>query len=121
MEPWNDRVQRSKYSKIVRGAWWKIYRKWPKKEWNVLLTGYRLGRQDEKVTRSSGAGIDDVFNSNWEHFQQMSFLESTPKINSPLSTLDKCEITPPASYKSRPSQESGARALINPLPTTKYK
>ena len=49
MEPWNDRVE------------WK-------KEWNVLLTPYRCERQAEKVTRSSGAGIDDVCDSNWEHF-----------------------------------------------------
>ena len=40
--------------------------------------------------------MDDVFDSIWEHFQQMTFLESTPETNSPLSTLDKCEITPPA-------------------------
>ena len=39
-----------------------------KKKWNVLLTPYRHERQAEKVTRSSGAGIDDVFDSNWEHF-----------------------------------------------------
>ena len=70
-----------------------------KKEWNVLLTRYRRERQAEKVTRSSGAGIDHVFDSNWEHFQQMTFLESTPETNSPLSALGKCEITPPAPKK----------------------
>ena len=93
------------------------------KEWNVLLTRYRRGRQAEKVTKSSGAGIDDVFDSNWEHFQQITFLESTPETNSPLSALDKCEITHAKSLKLlkkvtlelhciSPSQ----RALINPLP-----
>ena len=29
----------------------------------------------------------------------MTFLESTPETNSPLSTLDKYEITPPATQK----------------------
>ena len=69
----NDRVQRSKYftcidSKIVRAVWRKVYRRWHKKGWNVLLRCYRRERQAEKVTRSSGAGIDDVFDSNWESF-----------------------------------------------------
>ena len=77
----------------------------------------------EKIIRSSGAS--EVFDSNWEHFQQMTFLESTPETNSPLGTLDKSEITPPAPKKSKASQESDARAacilpsqraLINPLP-----
>ena len=40
------------------------------KKKNVLLTRYRRERQAEKVTRSSGAGIDDVFDSNWEQFNK---------------------------------------------------
>ena len=89
-----------------------------------FLTRYRHERKAEKVIRSIPTGIDDVFDSNWEHFQQMVFLRSTPGINSPLSTLDKCEITPPAPKKSEASQEKDARAalyiapqraLINPL------
>ena len=83
-----------------------------KKEWNVLLTSYRRERQAEKVRRSSGAGIDDAFDSNWEHFQQMTFFESTPETNLPSSTLDKCEITPPAPKKYKASQESDARAAL---------
>ena len=53
-----------------------------KKEWNVLLTCYRHERQPEKVTRSSRAGIDNIFDSTWENFQQMTFCESTPETNS---------------------------------------
>ena len=83
-----------------------------KKEWNVFLTRYRHERQTEKVTRSTPSGIDDVFDSNWEHFQRTAFLKSTPGINSPLSTLDKCEITPPVPKKSKASQESDARAAL---------
>ena len=56
--------------------------------------------------------MDDVFDPNWEHFQQMAFLKSTPETNSPLSTLDKCEITPPALKNSKASQESDARAAL---------
>ena len=82
------------------------------KEWNVFLTRYRHERQAEKVTRSSLTGIDNVFDSNWEHFQQMAFLKSMPGINSPLSTLDKCEITPPTPKTSKPSQDSDARASL---------
>ena len=39
----------------------------------------------------------------------MTFCESTPETNSPQSTLDKCEITPPACKKS---QESDGRAAL---------
>ena len=42
----------------------------------------------------------------------MTFLKSTPETNSPLSTLDKCEITPPAPKKSKASQESDARTAL---------
>ena len=42
----------------------------------------------------------------------MTFVEYTPGTNSPLGTLDKCEITPPARKKSKTSQESDARATL---------
>ena len=93
MEPWNHRVQRLKYLTCIdSNNLEEVDKKFTeddiKEEWNVLLTHYRRERQAEKVARSAGAGTDDVFDSNWEHFQQMTFLESTPETNSPLSTLD---------------------------------
>ena len=42
----------------------------------------------------------------------MTFLESTPETNSSLSTLDKCEIRPPAPKKSKAPQESDTRASL---------
>ena len=51
-----------------------------------LLIRYRRERQAEKVSRSSWPGIDDVFNSDWGHFQQMVFLESTPETDLSMST-----------------------------------
>ena len=94
MEPWSHRVQRLKYLTCIDSNNLEEFDETfteddIKEEWNVLLTHYRRERQAEKVARSSGAGIDDVFDSNWEHFQQMTFLESTPETNSPVSTLDK--------------------------------
>ena len=84
-----------------------------KKEWNVLLTRYRKERQAEKTSRSSGVGVDDVFNSSWEHFEHMAFLETTPDTDSAMSTLDKSDdTTPPAPKKSKSSQESEARAAL---------
>ena len=84
-----------------------------KKEWNVLLKRYRKERQAEKTSRSSGARVDDVFNSSWEHFEHMAFLETTPETDSAMSTLDKSDdTTPPAPKKSKSSQESEARAAL---------
>ena len=94
METWNHRVQRLKYLTCIDSNNLEEFDETfteddIKEEWNVLLAHYRRERQSEKVARSSGAGINDVFDSNWEHFQQMTFLESTPETNSPMSTLDK--------------------------------
>ena len=86
-----------------------------KKEWNALLTRYRKERQLEKASRSSEAGIDDIYDSKWEHehFHKMEFLESTPEADIALSTLDKpLNETPPASKKSKTSSESDARAAL---------
>ena len=84
-----------------------------KEEWNSLTTRYRKERQAEKVSRSSGAGLDDVFNSSWEHFEQMAFLETTPETDPTISTLKRSiETTPPAPKKSKNSQESEARAAL---------
>ena len=84
-----------------------------KKEWNVLLTRYRKERQAEKTSRSSGAGVDDDFNSSWEHFEHMAFLETTPETDSTMSTLDKSDdTTPPALKKFKSSQESEARTAL---------
>ena len=71
-----------------------------KKEWNSLLTRYRKERQAEKTSRSSGAGVDDVFNSSWEHFERITFFETTPETDPVMSTLGKsAETTPPAPKK----------------------
>ena len=91
MEPWiieyrDWNISRASIQKLCEEFDEKFTEDDIKKEWNVLLTRYRRERQAEKVTRSSGAGIDDVFDSNWKRFQQMTFLESTPETNSPLST-----------------------------------
>ena len=70
-------------------------------------------RQAEKKSRSSGAGVNDVFNSSWEHFEHMAFLETIPEADSAMSTLDKSDdTTPPAPKKSKSSQESEARAAL---------
>ena len=72
-----------------------------------------IKRQAEKTSRSSGAGVDDVFNSSWEYFEHMAFLKTTPEIDSAMSTLDKSDDkTPPAPKKSKSSQESEARAAL---------
>ena len=84
-----------------------------KKEWNSLLTRYRKERQAKKTSRSSGAGVDDVFNSSWEYFQHMTFLETTPENDPLMSTLGKsAETAPPVPKKTKPSQESEASAAL---------
>ena len=46
-------------------------------------------------------------------FNKWHSLNLHQKNNSPLSTLDKCEITPPAPKKSKASQESDGKAALH--------
>ena len=48
------------------------------------------------MSKSSGAGAANVVNSNWEHYQQMLFLELTPETDSTVCTLNDEGVTPPA-------------------------
>ena len=52
-----------------------------KKEWNTLSTYYKREKQKELLSKPSGAGTDQVFKSNWEHLDQMVFLETTPDVD----------------------------------------
>ena len=79
-----------------------------KKEWNSLLTHYKREKQSEVTSRPSGAGTDDIFNSNWEHFDQMEFLEATPQTDSSINTLEQEILTPPVAKRSRLSKKSDA-------------
>ena len=84
-----------------------------KKEWNSLLTRYRKERQTKKTSRSSEAGVDDVFNFSLEHFEHMTFLETTSETDPAMSTLGKsAKTTPPAPKKSKHSRERKARAAL---------
>ena len=69
-----------------------------KKEWNILSTYYKREKQKELLSKPSGAGTDQVFKSNWEHLDQMLFLETTPDVNDSLNTLkqDKNLKSPPS-------------------------
>ena len=109
----NRDIRRSLLEKLRESLDEKFTEEDIKKEWNALLTRYRKERQLEKASRSSGAGIDDIYDSKWEHFHQIEFLESTPEADIALSTLDKpLDETPPASKKSKTSSESDARAAL---------
>ena len=69
---WNHGMIEYRDPNIQRGLIQKLCEEFNKKftkddiknEWNVLLTRYRRQRQAEKATRLSGAGIDDLFDSN---------------------------------------------------------
>ena len=69
-----------------------------KKELNTLSTYYKREKQKELLSKPSGAGTDQVFKSNWEHLDQMLFLETTPDVNDSLNTLkqDKNLKSPPS-------------------------
>ena len=84
-----------------------------KREWHNMLTRYKREKNSENNSRKSGTGIDDVFSSTWEHFNQMSFLESNPECDASISTLDDSrESTPPAPKKAKSSKDTSQDAKI---------
>ena len=84
-----------------------------KKEWNTLSTYYKREKQKELLSKPSGAGTDQVFKSNWEHLDQMVFLETTPDVDDSLNTLEQDEnLKLPPSKKAKSSQESDAKAAL---------
>ena len=83
-----------------------------KREWHNLLTRYRREKNSENNSRASGTGIDEVFSSTWEHFDQMSFLELTPECDTSISTLDD-SFEPPAPKKSKSNKETSQDAKMS--------
>ena len=94
---WNHRmveyrdgnIRRSLIQKLVEQFDEKFTEEDVKKEWNSLLTHYKREKQSEVTSRPSGASTDDIFNSNWEHFDQMEFLEATPETDLSIITLEQ--------------------------------
>ena len=69
-----------------------------------------------------GASIDKVFSSDWEHFQQMTFLKSTPETDLSISSpLDQGNTKPSAPKKSKASQESNVKAALYPSPAKSFE
>ena len=104
-------IRRSLTQKLVEQFDEKFTEEDIKKEWNSLLTHYKHEKQSEVTSRPSGADTDDIFNSNWEHFDQMEFLEATPETDSFINTLEQEILTPPVAKRSRLSKESDATDL----------
>ena len=84
-----------------------------KKECNTLSTYFKQEKQKELLSKPSVAGTDQVFKSNWEHLDQMVFLETTPHVDDSLSTLEQDEnLKSPPSKKAKSFQESDAKAAL---------
>ena len=109
MVEYRDRnIRRSLIQKLVEQFDEKFTEEDIKKEWNSLLTHYKREKQSEVTSRPSGAGTDDIFNSNWEHIDQMEFLEATRETDSSINTLEQEILIPLVAKRSRLSKESDA-------------
>ena len=92
-----------------------------KKDRNTLSTYHKREKQKELLSKPSGAGTDQVFKLNWEHLDQMVFLETMPHVDDSLNTLKQDEnLKSLPSKKAKSSQESDAKdalwtALANSL------
>lgn len=63
------------------------------------------------------ASIDEVLNSDWEHFQQIVFLESTPETELFISSpLDEGDIKPPVPKKLKVFNKATRKLHCTPPP-----
>ena len=84
-----------------------------KRKWHNLLTRYKREKNSENNSRKSGTGIDDVFSSTWEHFDQINCFESNPACDASISTFDDSrESTPPAPKKAKSSKDASQDTKI---------
>ena len=114
MVEYRDRnLRRALLQKLVLEFDQKFSEEEIKKEWNTLSTYYKREKQKELLSKPSGAGTDQVFKSNWEHLDQMVFLETTSDKDESLNTLEQDEnLKSPPSKKAKFSQERDARAAL---------
>ena len=72
-----------------------------------------MRKTKELLSKPSGAGTDQDFKSNWEHLDQMVFLETMPDVDNSLNTLEQDKnLKSPPSKKAKSSQESDAKATL---------
>ena len=72
-----------------------------------------MRKTKELLSKPSGAGTDQDFKSNWEHLDQMVFLETMPDVDDSLNTLEQDKnLKSPPSKKAKSSQESDAKAKL---------
>ena len=68
------------------------------------------------------ASIDEVLNSDWEHFQQIVFLKSTPETELFISSpLDEGDLKPPVPKKLKVSQKSNAKTALYTTPAKSFE
>ena len=84
-----------------------------KLEWHSLQVSYRRERSREEGSKTSGSGCAEVYISDWEHFNQMQFLDDIANIDDSYSTLDTQPYTAPAKKKKKEKdEESVAKAQL---------
>ena len=94
-------LRRALLQKLVLEFDKKFFEEEIKKEWNTRSTYYKRDNKKELLSKPSGAGTGQIFKSNWEHLDQMVFLETTPDVDDSLNTLEQDE-----DMKSPPSKKS---------------
>jgi hypothetical protein len=71
-----------------------------KQQWHNLVTTYKLEKQREDCSKSSGSGVSDVYSSNWDFFNSMCFIDVTCDIDKSQTSLDSpASLVPPSKKK----------------------
>ena len=65
-----------------------------KQQWHNLLTTYKREYQRQEASKTSGSDTRDVYSSNWEYFNNMTFVEATCNVDESFNTLDEIVIPP---------------------------
>ena len=58
-----------------------------KQHWHNLLTSYKREKQREESSKTSGSGTSDVYVSNWDYYDAMTFTDDTHEMDESINSI----------------------------------
>ena len=58
-----------------------------KQQWHNLLTSYKREKQREESSKTSGSGTSDVYVSNWDYYDAMTFTDDTHEMDESVNSI----------------------------------
>ena len=83
-----------------------------KQQWNNLVTTYKREYMRQEASKCSGSGTKDVYVSDLEYFNSMTFIEATCNVDESFNTIGE-SIVPPSEKQKKESKSDRISAEQN--------